>query len=384
MYEFAFYYSVSFKYDEMSVITSVSTVLPAYKHKQSDLAEFMCELLQYSDRQKEKLKFLYAKSGIETRYSVIPDYSLSKNQRSFFPKTSDLEPFPTIEYRMQYYNDAALPLCISAIDACIKGKIDYSQITHLITVSCTGMSAPGLDIDITQYLKLKPDINRTSINFMGCYAAIHALKQADYICKIEPDAIVLIVCVELCTIHFQKIDDADNTIANLLFADGAAAILVMASNFALEKGINGLEIKKFNSQIELNGKTDMMWQLSSTGFLMKLSASVPQLIEKGFKNLFDRSIDQLKINKQDITHWAIHPGGRRILEVIQKELELKQDDLESSYKILKNYGNMSSPTILFVLKDIWDNKVTMGKKELTYAVAFGPGLTMESVILENV
>jgi predicted naringenin-chalcone synthase len=368
----------------MSVIASISTALPAYKHKQSDLGEFMCELYQYSEHKKKKLQIMYSKSGIHHRYSVIPDYSSNKEERVFFPKTHNLEPFPNIEYRMQYFNKTALPLCINAIENCIKGKIFHNQITHLITVSCTGLSAPGLDIDIVQFLKLNSTINRTSINFMGCYAAIHALKQADYICKSEPNAIVLVVCVELCTIHFQKIDDLDNTIANLLFADGCAATLVVSDSIALKNKFEGLGIKKFHSQIELNGKQDMTWQLSSTGFLMSLSSYIPQLIEKGFKNLFEDSINGLEIKKKDITHWAIHPGGRKILEVIQKELELRNTDLESSYKVLKNYGNMSSPTVLFVLKDIWDNKTSPNKKELTYGVAFGPGLTMESVILENV
>ncbi|MFI5139157.1 MAG: type III polyketide synthase [Sphingobacteriales bacterium] len=368
----------------MSVIANISTALPEFKHKQSDLAEFMSDLYQYPDQKKRKLKIMYAKSGIDNRYSVIPDYSSNKEDMVFFPKTHNLEPFPSIGYRMQYFNKAAPPLCIRAIESCIKGKILYHQITHLITVSCTGLSAPGLDIDIVQSLQLNSTINRTSVNFMGCYAAIHALKQADYICKSDANAIVLVVCVELCTIHFQKIDDLDNTLANLLFGDGAAAALVVPDAVASKHKFNGFGIKNFHSQIDLNGKRDMTWQLSSTGFLMSLSSYIPQLIEKGFKNLFEDSINRLGIKKQDITHWAIHPGGRKILEVIQKELELADADLESSYRVLKNYGNMSSPTILFVLKDIWDTKASINKKELTYGAAFGPGLTMETVILENV
>lgn len=368
----------------MSVIVNISTALPAYKHRQSDLADFMCNLYQYSDQQKKKLHLLFAKSGIESRYSVIPDYSCSNEDRIFYPKTTNLEPFPAIEYRMQYFHNAALPLCIEAIENCIKGSINKNQITHIITVTCTGLCAPGLDIEIVQHLKLNSDINRTSINFMGCYAAVHALKQADYICKSDADAVVLLVCVELCTIHFQKKDDQDNLTANLLFADGAAAALVVSDKNTDVHQSKGLKIKRFYSQVELDGKRDMAWQISSSGFLMTLSSYIPQLIEKGFKNLFDQSLAQLKINKSDITHWAIHPGGRKILEVIHKELDLKHGDLESSYRVLKNYGNMSSPTILFVLKDLMKNKVNNKSKELTYMVAFGPGLTMESAVLENV
>ncbi len=377
----------------MSTIINISTALPSYKYKQSDLAEFMCKQFQYPERQKRKLKLMYAKSGIDTRYSVIPDFSSSMEERFFFPKTNDLEPFPTIEYRMEYFNKMALPLCIEAIEDCIKEKINKKQITHLITVSCTGLSAPGLDIDIVQHLQLSENINRTSINFMGCYAAIHALKQADYICKSEPDAVVIIICIELCTIHFQKMDTEDNLTANLLFADGAAAALIVPDSYAEKNKLNGFGIKKFHSQISLTGKNDMAWRLTSTGFLMTLSSYIPQLIEKGFNFFFNTAIRELELTKKDITHWAIHPGGRKILEVIQKELALENKNLESSYRVLKNYGNMSSPTVLFVLKDIWDTKdlsQTLSKgedfnnKELTFCAAFGPGLTMESVILENV
>jgi len=368
----------------MSVICKIATAVPSNKFEQSHLASFMSNFLNHSDAQKRKLKLMYGKSGIETRYSVIPDFHSALDKRDFFPKTKDLEPFPTIEHRMQYYNRKALPICIEAIDNCLTKKINKQQITHLITVSCTGLSAPGLDIDIVQHFKLNETINRTSINFMGCYAAMHALKQADYICKSEENAIVLIVCVELCTIHFQKIDDLDNNTANLLFADGAAATLIVSDDYASKNKINGFTIKKFHSHVALNGKNDMAWKLTSTGFLMTLSAYIPQLIEKDIKLFFEKAIAQLGINKQEITHWAVHPGGRKILEVIQKELALEKDDLASSFRTLKNYGNMSSATFLFVLKDIFETKVTTNKKEKTFGVAFGPGLTMESVILENV
>lgn len=368
----------------MSIIANIATALPIYKHKQSDIAGFMCGLYQYPEQEGRKLKSLYAKSGIATRYSVIPDFVSRLEDRVFFPKTSNLEPFPNIEQRMQYFNKTALPICIKAIEECIKGKVHKNKVTHIITVSCTGLSAPGLDIEIVQYLKLNENINRTSINFMGCYAAIHALKQADYICKSEPEAVVLIVCIELCTLHFQKTNDIDNITANLLFADGAAAALIVSDKYAAKNKLQGFKMLKFHSQISLQGKSDMAWQLSSTGFLMTLSSYIPQLIEKGVKALFDKAIKQLQLTKEEITHWAIHPGGRKIVEVIQKELELEDRDIESSYSVLKNYGNMSSPTILFVLKDIWETKVSKNKKEKTFGVAFGPGLTMESLILENV
>ncbi|MDI1355792.1 MAG: type III polyketide synthase [bacterium] len=368
----------------MSVIVSISTAVPSNKHKQTDIATFMSDLYQYSEKDRKRLETMYAKSGIETRYSVIPDFSSTRDKRDFFPSSSDLEPFPDIAYRMKYFSEKALPLCISAIRDCLKDKIDKHRVSHLITVSCTGLSAPGLDIDIVQYLKLNENINRTSLNFMGCYAAVHALKQADYICKSDPLAIVLLVCVELCTLHFQKLADPENIMANLLFADGAAAALVVPDTFAKKNKFGGFRIRKFHSHLALNGKSDMAWKLSPTGFLMTLSAFIPKIIESGVKSLFDKAIDALELKREEITHWAIHPGGRKILEVIQKELSLHKEDLESSYRVLKHHGNMSSPTILFVLKELLETKANLKKRELTFGVAFGPGLTMESLILENV
>jgi len=364
----------------MSLIVSISTALPEYKNKQSDIADFMIELLECTAQKGNKLRALYSTSGIDTRYSVLPDFSLASSKRKFFSQGA----IPSLEHRMELYKSNALKLSVEAINRCIKGRTKYSEITHLITVSCTGFYAPGLDIDIIQSLKLDENISRTSINFMGCYAAIHALKQADAICKGNKNAVVLIVCVEICSIHFQKKDDIDNITANLLFADGAGAALIVGDEYAFKKKMHGFRIQNFHSHVELNGKNDMVWQLSSTGFLMTLSKYVPQLIERGIQDLFDKAITKLNIKRNKITKWAIHPGGKKILSVIQKELKLTDTDVESSRKVLKNYGNMSSSTVLFVLKDILHNKINTNSSETIFCVAFGPGLTMESVILDNV
>ena len=368
----------------MSVIANIATEVPANKYDQADLASFMCEQFDFSESEINRLKLMYARSGIKTRYATIPIFASQNDENLFFSSKTNASSSPSIEQRMALFNESALPLSIKAIENCIQNKVALSEITHLITVSCTGLSAPGLDIDIVQSLKLNPTINRTSINFMGCYAALHALKQADYICKSDSKAVVVIVCVELCSLHFQHINDADNIAANLLFADGAAAALIVPDEVALNNNWKGLEIKNFYSYLELDGKRDMAWQLSQTGFLMTLSAYIPQWIESGFKQLFDDAIEKLNLNKTDITHWAIHPGGRKIIEVIQKELGLSANELDSSYKILKEYGNMSSPTFLFVLQDIWEHKIDRTKNELIFGAAFGPGLTMETIILQHV
>lgn len=330
--------------------------------------------------EKRKLKFLYNHSGIEKRYSVIPDYSLNANEWQFYPATENLEPFPDLELRMEWYNKTAAPLSIKAIEKCIDKKINKNEITHLITVSCTGMSAPGLDLQIMQEMDLPLNIFRTSVNFMGCYAAIHGMKLADALCKADKDAKVVVVCTELCTLHFQRENSMDNIASSLLFGDGSAAILVVPD----EKELDGFKIKNFYSEVGFNGKEHMSWQLSSSGFLMTLSGYVPELIEQDFDQLLENALKHANMNKDEISHWCVHPGGKRILTSIEKSSGVSSEDLKSSYEVLNDYGNMSSPTILFVLKNIMDslkNQSPLQKPVNIFGAAFGPGLTMETFIL---
>ena len=368
----------------MSVIYSIATAVPEFKHAQSDIFQFMSDVYNVSENENRSLKILYERSGINTRYSTIADYSMPADKRTFYPNTKDLEPFPNLEHRMEYFNHKALELSVQAITKCVGNETKYSEITDLITVTCTGISAPGLDIALVEELKLNPTINRTSVNFMGCYAAIHAMKQADMISKINPKAVILIVCTELCTLHFQKDFDKDNIGANLLFADGAAALLITDETNPKAKNKKSLRINNFYSEISLSGKTDMAWQLSGKGFLMTLSSYIPELIKTGIKSLVNNALNKLNLQPENISHWAIHPGGRKILEVIQNELQLEKEHLQASYNVLSGYGNMSSPTILFVLKEIWETKMTWSnKKELIFGAGFGPGLTLETFVFEN-
>ncbi len=329
---------------------------------------------------KRKLKFLYHQSAINTRYSVIPDYSLNADDWRFYPPTENLDPFPNLELRMKWFNKTASPLSIEAIKKCIENKILKEEITHLITVSCTGMSAPGLDLQIMEEMDLPSTIFRTSVNFMGCYAAIHGLKLADAVCKNDKHAKALVVCTELCTLHFQRENTMDNIASSLLFGDGCAALLVTND----DNKNDGLQIKNFYSEVAFRGKKDMSWELSSAGFLMTLSGYVPELIEQDFNMLLTNALQNAAIDKKDISHWCIHPGGKRILSSIEKSIHISSDDLKESYNVLKNYGNMSSPTILFVLKEIMDSlKSKKEKKANIFGAAFGPGLTMETFILTN-
>ncbi len=360
----------------MSKIISIGTSVPQYRHKQDDILNFMQRVYCMNDGEKRKLKFLYHQSQIGTRYSVIPDYSLSPGEWVFYPPTENLEPFPNVEMRMQWFNKTAPALSQASLENCIEGKISKEEITHLITVTCTGMSAPGLDLQLVESMGLRSNISRTSVNFMGCYAAIHAMKLADSICRWDKQAKVAIVCTELCTLHFQNKNSPDNISASLLFGDGSASMLVTHNDNLPE----GISIKSFYSEVALKGKQDMSWQVSSSGFLMQLSGYIPDLIEEDFNSLLTNAINEAGIKKEDIHDWALHPGGKKIIMAIQKSVGINEDELRPSYEILKKYGNMSSPTILFVLKEILENR--SAEKGPIFGAAFGPGLTLETFILQ--
>jgi predicted naringenin-chalcone synthase len=364
----------------LSKITSIATATPAHRHEQKNILPFMQQVYAMNEADKRKMKFLYHQSGIGIRYSVLPDYGLLANDWLFYPATENLEPFPDLDLRMKWYNKNASPLSVDAIEKCIDGKISKEKITHLITASCTGMSAPGLDLQIMEAMGLPSNIFRTSVNFMGCYAAIHALKLADALSRGNKDVNIIIVCTELCTLHFQKQNSIDNIASSLLFGDGAAAVLVTHDDNKLK----GLRIKDFYSEVAIKGKQHMSWQLSSTGFLMKLSAYLPDLIEEDFNWLVENALQHASINKSEISHWCIHPGGKKILSAIQKSINIPEEALKQSYNVLRDYGNMSSPTILFVLKEIMDELKNREKqKAKIFGAAFGPGLTMETFILSD-
>jgi len=321
-----------------------------------------------------KLKFLYHQSGIESRYSVIPDYSLPARQWQFYPPTENLEPFPSLELRMEWYRQHAAPLSLKAIHDCLQG-MDAREITHLITVSCTGMSAPGLDLELVEALGLPPTVFRTSVNFMGCYAAVHALKLANALAVTGSGAKILIVCTELCTLHFQQEPTLDNMLSSLLFADGSAATLVVSD----EHPKKGLRLKQFYSEIAPEGRGDMSWDLSSTGFRMTLTSYVTDLIRADFAGLVRNALGKGNIEPQQISHWCIHPGGKKILDAIYTCLGFTNGHLDHSYAVLEQFGNMSSPTILFVLKRILED-LPDSQPNCIFGAAFGPGLTMETFI----
>lgn len=357
-------------------ITSIGTANPKNKIEQREIAAFMAKNLQFDEARTRELEVLYRATGIGYRHTVIDDYTRKIGAFDFFPNTDDLEPFPSVSQRMEVFKRDALPLALDAINAC-DYHFDNSAFTHLITVSCTGMYAPGLDIEITKHLGLSHSVQRTSINFMGCYAAINALKVAAQACTGTSDAKVLIVCLELCSIHFQKATNDDNLLANALFGDGAAAVVVQP---APEHDFS-LELEAFHCDLATNGHKDMAWGIGNLGFEMALSTYVPDIIKTGIKKLSSELLQQLDLDIEGPDYYAIHPGGKKILEAIESELEISREDNAHAYEVLRKFGNMSSPTVLFVIKSLQDTLVQQDRSKRILSFAFGPGLTMESMLL---
>ena len=365
-----------------SYLGAIGTANPVHRIAQPQIANFMAQALAFGDNDTRKLRALYRVSGIEHRFSVVPDYGRANGEYTFFPNTPTLEPFPSVGQRMALYRREALPLATEAVRDCLRQVpgVVPSSITHLVTVSCTGMYAPGLDIELVQALGLRPDVRRTCVNFMGCYAAVNAVKLADAFCLADATARVLIVSVELCTIHFQKSPEEDHLISNALFGDGAAACLVQAK--PLPDGAPSLALQAFHCGLEPDGHDDMAWHINDFGFEMTLSSYVPKLIQRGIRKLTEGLLQSLPVELADIRHFAIHPGGRKILETIEAELGLTRDDNRHAYRVLRDYGNMSSATVLFVLRDVLAHATPAEHGAPVLSFAFGPGLTMEAMLLE--
>lgn len=363
----------------MSYLTSIGIAVPDNRFEQAEIGKFMTRTMQLEYENNRKLNAIFRSSGISHRYSVLTDYGKEKDF-SFYPNTHNFEPFPSTSTRLQEYQKHAPDLSMAAIKDCVLQQpgFDVRSVTHLIVVSCTGMYAPGLDIELVEKLGLRHDVQRLSINFMGCYAAFNAIKVGDAFCKADPHAIVLIVCIEICSIHFQKQPTEDNMLANALFADGAAAVLMQGAPTA---GIN-LVPEAFHNSLYFSKDPQMAWSVGNLGFEMKLTSYVPEIIQGGIKKLTDEMLGKLRMNFSSLKHFAIHPGGKKILEVIEKELGLSKNDNRHGYAVLNNYGNMSSPTVLFVLSSLAKELSAQNDQDSVLSFAFGPGLTLESILFK--
>jgi predicted naringenin-chalcone synthase len=356
-----------------SSIVSIGLSNPGTPIPQAEISRFMQVAHQLDPQERRKLDFLYRKSGIDSRHSVLDDFQREEvSDFTFFPKNKELNPFPGTAARMQVFEEKGPELAEQAVrSALLQAEVEANSLTHLILISCTGMVAPGLELDLMRRLDIPSSVERYCIHFMGCYAAFTGLRLADQLVKANPKARVLVVSVELCTLHFQKEYTEDNLLANSLFGDGAAAALVMQSE-------KGLQIKNYFSEVLWEGEKDMAWKIGDFGFEMRLSQYIPSLLNQGIRRL--RDLFEVKFNFSKVRHVAIHPGGKQILIQVQEAFGLSPEVNQHALEVLRTCGNMSSASILFVLERMLQDSSIQGD---ILALGFGPGLTLETTHYEK-
>lgn len=330
-------------------------------------------------------------SGIETRYTVLEE--LSRDAHPEVPVFFDVESgellLPGTKARNEIYAEEATKLYVGAGRAALEQcpGIEASDVTHVVTVSCTGFYAPGPDFMIARELGLPAGVQRYHLGFMGCYAAIPALRLAAQFCEADAAAVVLVVSVELCTLHLRSSNDPDTIVASSLFADGAAAGIVTARPPA--DGERTLDLDCFATRITPVGESDMAWKIGDHGFEMVLSNAIPAIIDEhitgALEPLFEHDAALAEALATDgssdaVEHWAIHPGGRSILDKVESRLGLTEAQLVPARETLRDYGNMSSATVLFVLQNILQSDAA-GDGDRVAAMAFGPGLTVETALM---
>ncbi|MFO8099634.1 MAG: type III polyketide synthase [Salinibacter sp.] len=369
-----------------TTLDAIATGNPPLRRSQQEAAQFMAEIERLPDALQNRLPAVYRGSAIDHRYTCVADYGRQDpSEFTFFPEDWSLEPAPTTEERNERYREAAIPLAEDvgrrALD---RADVAPEEITHVVAVSCTGFFAPGLDVELVKRLDLPATTQRTFIGFMGCYAAFNALRVAHGFCQSQPDARVLVVCTELCTLHFQIDNSLESVIVNSLFSDGAAAAVLSARDGADAAG--RLAYADGRCQLDDDSMDDMTWAIGDTGFKMGLSSRVPDVVGNNLPTYVDNLLAPHALTPDDLDFWAVHPGGRRIVEGAQEALGLSDDDVAESLGVLRDYGNMSSPTVLFVLKRILDQGAQGdgAPPDRGVAMAFGPGLTIEGALFQRV
>jgi predicted naringenin-chalcone synthase len=361
------------------VIESIGTAVPRHSITQDEAAAFAVACCESEAKQRRLVPALFRRSGVKKRHSVLLCESTNGTpaQQDFYqPMHHEQYRGPRTATRMQAYGDSAAQLAIgAATEALSQSNSTANEITHLVTVSCTGFGAPGFDITLINEIGLSTSISRTHIGFMGCHGALNGLRVAKAYAEADPEARVLLCAVELCSLHHQYGWNPDRIVSNSLFADGAAAIVGHA---APEHQQGAWRVAASGSALLPDTEDLMGWQIGDHGFEMHLSPLVPHTICKSLRPWLQQWLSTQRTSIEHISSWAIHPGGPRILDACSEACQLDSVALEPSRSVLANYGNMSSPTVLFILKELCAHNAPRP----CVALAFGPGLAIEAALLQ--
>jgi predicted naringenin-chalcone synthase len=405
-------------------ILGLATALPeGVVHQQQAAAEAM-PYCTSTAAQRRRLSRLYESTTVDTRRTVLGGQTHDPNGQAgsrppaprdgsaapaptgllsdtfYPPPNDDADRGPTVSQRMAVYRTHALPLVQQAAqEALEQARLTPSEVGQLIVVSCTGFSSPGLDVQLIDALGLPDETGRTIVGFMGCHGALNGLRVAQGLAQ-APGGVVLMCCVELCSLHFQYGWDPDQVLANALFADGAAALVAQngeasearatispVDQAAVQGKVNGdrhgdglAHWQVIDSRCKLlpDSREDMQWHIAEHGFEMVLSKRVPSLIEQHLQPWLAQWLSEHGLNVEQIAHWAIHPGGPRVIGSVEQALQLREGAGDTSRAVLQAYGNMSSPTVLFILDRLRQAKAS----GWCLALGFGPGLIVEAALLQ--
>ena len=343
-------------------LNRIATAVP--EHDVHNVFVIFAEQMLADPRLRAVFRRMASRADIAHRYSFLDPQKgssqfSSHDARSFYRLGS----FPDTARRMELFEQSAPVLMRKAVDELALNEEERSGITHVLVTCCTGLYAPGLDFEIVDHLGLATDVERTMVGFMGCYAAINALKLARHIVRSNPKAGVLMVNLELCTLHFQETQELEQVLSFLVFADGAAASLITASE-------QGFALDSFKAVMVPGTRGLITWKIRGLGFDMLLSGKVPAELGRALHE------GELMAEREAIDLWAVHPGGRSILDAVEKGLELPADALAASREVLSRFGNMSSATVMFVLQRMMQ-QAHPGQRGC--AMSFGPGLTAETM-----
>ena len=375
-------------------IVGIGKCAPPFMLTQDEAFQSAQKYCGGSERQKRALRHIYGRSMIKTR-GVVRDHQVSlfevdEDSRdgsvaTFFPTPRTIADLgPTTGERMIRYEQEVASLataaCINALDDMRRGAtspelsaLNPSDISALVTISCTGFYSPGLDIELINRLGLDRGIARTHVGFMGCHGALNGLRVANALSKSSSgNGIVLLCAAEICSIHFHYGWKSDNLLANSLFADGAASLLLAPS-----RGRDNWCLVDSASYVVPDSLDAMSWKVQDDGFAMTLTSAVPELIQERLREWLESWLSSLGLALADIEAWAIHPGGAKIVEAVKQSLDLSDSAVSHSLGVLQELGNMSSPTVLFILEKI---RASLGCVP-TVVLAFGPGLTIEAAYL---
>ncbi len=361
----------------MANILSLGTAAAPHLVKQAEVSKALSSRLKLDKERQKKLHSIFQKTEIEKRYSVVKDYQHPQLQGELFDKNFP-EVLPGTSKRNEIYKREAPKLAHAAAEKALKTwGGDRSEITHVISVSCTGLVAPGIEFSLVDSLSLSRSVHRLGINFMGCFGAFQGLATARAFALENPNHRVLLVCTELCSLHMQIDDDLKTFVVNALFSDGSGAAVVGMEARGKESPL--WSIAHHHSLALTQSLRDMTWEIGDDGCIMNLSQQVPIQVKRHIKEF----VKALWKNEEVIPKcdWLVHPGGKAILQAVADVCQLDPiEDLKPSWDVLRNYGNMSSATFLFILDAA---RKQQALRKWGIGLGFGPGLSLEGILLKN-